>query len=73
MWACSAYGERTGEYKILVKKPEGKRPLGRPSRRWDVDIKMDLQYDGGVDWNDLAQDRDRCQAFMNGVMKFQIT
>ena len=51
-------------------KPEGKRPLGRPRRRWDDNIKMDLQEIGcgGMDWIELAQDRDRWQAFVNAVM-----
>ena len=51
-------------------KPEGKRPLGRPRRRWDDNIKMDLQVvgGGGMDWIDLAQDRDRWQVLVNAVM-----
>jgi len=54
-------GERTGVYRVLVGKPEGKRPLGRPRRRWKDNIKMDLQKVtcGGMDWIKLAQDRDR--------------
>jgi hypothetical protein len=58
--ACSTYGERTGVYKVLVGIPEGKRPLGRPMRRWEDNVKIDLQeirY-GGSDWIELAQDRD---------------
>jgi len=54
-------GERIGVYKVLVEKPEGKRPLGRPRRRWEDNSKMDLRelgY-GGMDWIGLAQDRDR--------------
>jgi hypothetical protein len=60
-WACSAYGERRGIYRVLVEKPEGKRQLGRPRLRWEDIIKMDLQKVGyrGVDWIELAQDRDR--------------
>jgi len=59
--ACSACGERRGVYKVLVGKPEGKRPLGRPRRRWEDNIKMELQElgFGGIDWIELAQDRDR--------------
>jgi hypothetical protein len=58
--ACSAYGERRGVHRVLVGKPEGKRPLERPRRRWEVNIRMDLQEVGrGMDWIDLAQDRDR--------------
>jgi len=58
--ACSAY-ERRGVYKVLVGKPEGKRPLGRPRRRWEDNIKMDLQVVGcgGMDWIEVAQDRDK--------------
>jgi hypothetical protein len=58
-------------YRILVGKPEGKRPLGRPRRRWVDNIKMDLRevgWDGG-DWIDLAQDMDRWRAYVNAVMK----
>jgi len=53
--------KRTGAYRVLGGKPEGKRPLGRPRRRWEDNIKMDLQEVGcrGVDWIELAQDRDR--------------
>ena len=52
---------------ILVRKPEGKRPLGRPRHRWDDDINMDLQEVGcgGMDWIDLAQDKDRWRALVN--------
>jgi hypothetical protein len=62
--------ERRGTYRFLVGKPEGKRPLGRPSYRWDDNIQMDLQEVGceGMNWNDLAQDRDRWQALINAVM-----
>jgi len=58
--ACSAYGESRGVYRVLVGIPEGKRPLGRPWRRREVNIKMDLQEVGcgGMDWIELAQDRD---------------
>jgi hypothetical protein len=59
--ACSAYGEGSGVYKVLVGKFEGKRPLGRPRRRWEDNIKADLQEVGcgGMDWIELTQDRDR--------------
>jgi len=57
-------------YRVLVGKPEGKRPLGRPRRRWEDNIKMDLQEVGreGMDWIELAQDRDRWRALVNAVM-----
>jgi len=61
-------GDSRGVYRVLVGKPEGKRPLGRPRRRWKDDSKMDLQelgY-GGMDWIDLAQD-DRWRARVNSV------
>jgi len=53
-------GKRKGAYRVLVWKPEGKRPLGKPRRRWEDNIKMDLQEvgSGGMDWIDLAQDRE---------------
>ena len=70
--ACSLYeGERRGVYRILVWKPEGKRPLGRPRGRCEDNIKMDLQemtY-GSMDWIDLAQDRDGWRQLVNAVMK----
>ena len=55
-------------------KPEEKRPLGRPRRRWEDNIKMDLQEVGcvGMDWNELAQDRDSCRALVNGVMNLRV-
>ena len=67
-------GERRGVYRILVGKPEGKRPLGRPRHRWEVNIEMDLkEVDcGGVDWIELAQDRDRWRALVNAVMNLRV-
>jgi len=58
-----------------VGKPEGKKPLGRPRRRWEDNIKMDLQEVGseGMDWIDLAQDRGRWQEFVNAVMKLRVS
>ena len=55
-------------------KPEGKRPLGRPRRRWEDNIKMDLQevVCGGVDWMELAQDRDRRRALVTAVMNLRV-
>jgi hypothetical protein len=57
-----------------VGKPEGKRPLGRPRYRWEDNIKMDLKEVGcgGINWIDLAQDRDRWQALVNAVMSLQV-
>ena len=59
---------------VLVGKPEGKRPLGRPRRRWEDNIKMDLQEMGygGMDWIDLAQDRDRWWALVSAVMNRRV-
>src|SRR5215469_12756938 len=67
-------GEGRGVYRVLVRKPEGKRPLGRPWRRWDDNIKMDLQEVGcgGTDWIELAQDRDRWRALVNAVMSLRV-
>ena len=67
-------GERRGVYRVLVGKPDGKRPLGRPRRRWGDDIKMDLQEVGcvGMYWIELAQDKDRCREIMNVVMKLRV-
>jgi len=74
-WACGVYGERRGVYRVLVGKPEGKRPLGRPRRSWEDNIKMGLQEVGcGVmDWVELAQDRDRWRALVNAVMNLRAT
>jgi hypothetical protein len=73
-WACSTYGERRGAYRILVGKTEGKRPLGRPRRRWEDNIKMYLQAMGcGVmEWIELTQDRNRWRALVNAVMKLRV-
>ena len=75
-WAgrVASLGERRCVYRILVVKLEGKRPLGRPGRRWEDNIKMDLQEVGcrSMDWIDLAQDRDRWRAIVNAVMNLRI-
>jgi hypothetical protein len=67
-------GEGRGAYRVLVGRPEGRRPLGRPRRRWDDNIKIDLQEVGwrGVDWIDMAQDRDRWRALVNAVMNLRV-
>ena len=66
--------EGRGVHKVLVGKPEGKRPLGRPRRRWDDNIKMDLQEVGRGcgDWMELAKDRDRWLALVSTVMNFWV-
>jgi hypothetical protein len=67
-------GERRGAYRALLGKPEERRPLGRPRRRWEDNIKMDLQEVGwgGMDWISLAQDRDRWRALVNAVMNLRV-
>ena len=67
-------GEERGVYRVLVGKPEGKRPMGRPRLRWKDNIKMDLQEVGGAcrDWMDLAQDRDRWRALVSTVMNLRV-
>ena len=66
-------GERRGVYRVLVGKPEGKRSL-RPRRRWENNIKMDVQevVCGRMDWIQLAQDREKWRALMNAVMNFRV-
>jgi hypothetical protein len=67
-------GEERGVHMVLMGKPEGKRPLGRPKRRWEDNIKMNLQEVGcrGMEWVGLAQDRDRCRALVNAVMNLRV-
>jgi hypothetical protein len=67
-------GEDRKVYKVLVGKPEGKRPLGRPRCRWEYGIRMDLREIGwgSVDWIQLAQDRDWWQALVNTVMNLRV-
>jgi len=75
-WAghVARMGERRCVYRVLVGKSEGKRPLGRPKLRWEDNIKMDLQEVGcgGMDWIDLAQDRDKWRALANAVMNLRV-
>jgi hypothetical protein len=75
-WAghIARMGEETKVYKGLVGKPEGKRPLGRPRRRWEDEIRMDLREIGvgGVDWIRLSQDRDRWRAVVSAVMNLRV-
>jgi hypothetical protein len=67
-------GKGRGVYRVLVGNPEGKKPLGRPRCRWEDNIKMDLQKVGcrDMDWIELAKDRDRWRALVNGVMNLQV-
>jgi hypothetical protein len=72
--ACSARGEMTNAYKILVGKPEGKRPLGRPGRRWEDNIKMclgEISWEW-ADWMHLAQNRSQSLALVNTVMNLRV-
>jgi hypothetical protein len=75
-WAghVARMGEGRNLHRVLVGKPEGKRPLGRPSRRWEDGIRMDLEEIGwgGVEWIHLAQDRDRRRALVNAVMNLRV-
>ena len=68
-------GDWRGVYKVLMGKPEGKRPLGRRRRRWDYNIKMDLQEVGcgGMDWMELAHGKDRWLALVNVVMNLRVS
>jgi hypothetical protein len=72
--ARSTYGGRESVYKVLVGKPEGKRPLGRPMHRWEDNIRMDLREVGSEceDWIGLAQDRDRWRALVIAVMNLRV-
>ena len=66
-------GEDRGVHRVLVGKPEGKRPLGRPRRRWEDNIKMDLEVGGGRgDWMELAQDRDGWRSLVGTVRNFRV-
>ena len=67
-------GQGRAVHRVLVGKPEGKRPLGRPRHKWEDNIKMDLQeVEGGCgDWMELAQDRERWRALVSTVMNFRV-
>jgi hypothetical protein len=67
--------EERGVHRVLVGKPEGKRPLGRPRRRWEDNIKMDFQKvgGGGGDWMEFAQDRERWRALVSAVKNLRVT
>jgi hypothetical protein len=67
-------GEGRGVYRVLVGRPKGKRPLGRPRRRWEDNIMIDLREIGTAEanWIQLAQDRLRWRAFMNTVLNFRV-
>jgi hypothetical protein len=75
-WAghVARVGEERKVYKVLVGKPEGKRPLGRPRRRWEDRIRMDVREIGlgGVDWTRLAQNRGRWRAVVSAVMNLRV-
>ena len=73
-WSFGAYGRGEGAYRVLVEKPEGKRPLGRPRCRWVDNIRMDLQEVGCgyVDWIGLAQDRKRWRTLVSAVMNLRV-
>jgi len=73
-WACGAYGCVEGMYRVLVGKPEGRRPQVRPRRRWVDNIRMDLLEVGCgyMDWIGLAQDRDRWRTLVSAVMNLRI-
>jgi len=76
-WAVhvARMGQGRGVYRVLVGKPEGKRPLRRPRRRWEDNIRMDLQEVGGDcgDWMELAQDRERWRALVSTVMNLRVS
>ena len=74
VWHIARMGERRGVYRVLVGKPEGKRPLERPTHRWEDNIKMDPQAVrcGGMDWIELSQDRDSWWALVNAGMNIRV-
>jgi len=74
VWARSTYARGGGVYRVLVGKPEGKRPLGRPCHRWEDSMKMDLHEVGcgGMDRIELSQDRDKWRTLVNAVMNLRV-
>jgi hypothetical protein len=73
-WTCGTHGEGRGVYIVLVWRPEGKRPLGRPRCRWEDNIKMNLRDIGiyGANWIQLAQDRVQWRPFANTVLNLRV-
>jgi hypothetical protein len=73
-WTCGTHGEGRGAYRVLVGRPEGKRPLGRPRRRWEDNIKTDLGEIGidEANWILLAQDKVQWRAFVNTMMNLRV-
>jgi hypothetical protein len=73
--ACSTHGEPRNAHRILVRKPEGKRPLGRPRCKWESNIQMDLREIGwgGMDWIDLAQDKGQWRDLVKTVMNLRVS
>jgi hypothetical protein len=74
-WTCGSHGEGIDVYRVLVGRPEDKRPLGRPGRGWEDNINMDLREMGidGATWIHLAQDRVQWRACVNTVMNLRVT
>jgi hypothetical protein len=73
-WTCGTHGEGRGVYRVLVWTPEGKRPLGRPRRKWEDNIKMDLRETviDGANWIQLTQDRVQWRTCVNTVMNLRV-
>ena len=74
IWHVAPVGEGRGVHRVLFGKPEGKRPLGRPRRRWEDNIKMEFQEVGGScgDWMELAQDKDRWRALVSTMRNLRV-